>query len=624
VGRKIRLNGRETEILGVMPPGFHYPSRDYELWTPLYYPPEELKTRQDMSYYSVGRLRPGVTIEQARAHMDVIAANLAREYPDTNRDLGVYVEPLLGQMTESFRPAILLLLAAAGTLFLVGCVNLANLLLARATGRRKEFAIRGALGATRRHLLRQAFLETLPIAAAGATLGVLSANWLLALLIPMLPPTLPRANEIALQGPVLLFTIVLSALAALAISIAPALQTSVRLERGPSSHARLRDSLIVAEIACTVVLLVGAGLLMRGFASVRSTNPGFDPRRVLGLHLAVDRATHGSQDRDVARYLARLIDRVRAVPGVQSVGIVNRLPLGGQTQTLGVNFEARSTSLNVDSRSVSSDYFRTLAIPLLSGRTFREDDIEGRPLVGILDERAAREVFGRENPIGKRFRITVAGGSPWIEIVGVAGHIRHEGLERDPRPQVYWPYAQRTQDRMAMAVKTVADPASMTAAVRAAIRDIDPDQALYDVRPMTEFVERTLIAQRLNVVLVGSFAALALLLASIGLYGVVAHLTARRAREFGIRLAIGANPRDLLGMVLRQGLGRAICGLAAGLAISAIVTRLLGSVLHGVGAFDAFTYGSVAALLLLVVLAASYVPARRAAKTDPTVALRYE
>lgn len=623
VGRRIRLNGREQEVLGVMPPAFQYPSREYELWTPLYYPPEELKTRQDMSYYSVGRLRPGVTIQQARAHMDVIAANLAREYPDTNRDLGVYVEPLLGQMTESVRPAILLLLAAVGTLFLVGCVNLANLLLARATGRQKEFAIRGALGATRMHLLRQAFLETIPLASAGAVLGVLSANWLLALLIPMLPPTMPRANEISLQGPVLLFTIALSALAALVISIAPTMRASISLQRGPASQARLRDSLIVAEIACTVVLLVGAGLLMRGFASVRSTNPGFEPRPLLALHLAVDRATHGTEDRDVARYLARLIDRVKAVPGVQSVGIVNRLPLGGQTQTLGINFEGPNTFLNIDSRSVNADYFRTLGIPLLSGRAFRDDDVEGRPLVGILDERAAREVFGRENPIGKRFRIAVA-GMPWIEIVGVAGHIRHEGLERDPRPQVYWPYAQRTQDRMAMAVKTIGDPASLTAAVRAAIRTIDPDQALYDVRPMTQFVERTLIAQRLNVLLVGSFAALALLLASIGLYGVVAHLTARRSREFGIRLAVGANPRDLLRLVLRQGLGRAACGLAVGLVVSAIVTRLLGSVLHGVSAFDPVTYASVAAVLLLVVLAASYVPARRASKTDPTVALRYD
>jgi putative ABC transport system permease protein len=303
---------------------------------------------------------------------------------------------------------------------------------------------------------------------------------------------------------------------------------------------------------------------------------------------------------------------------------VNRLPWAAKRRRLGITFEGRDAGLNIDSRLANGDYFRSLGIPLLAGRTFREDDLDDRAQVGIIDERVAREVFGQANPIGKRFRIATVPPLPWVEIVGVAGHVRHEGLENDPRPQVYWPYQQRTQDRIAMVVKTMGDPAAMTAAVREAIREVDPGQPLYDVRPMTEVVERSVMAQRINTVLVGAFAGLGLLLASIGLYSVVSHLTARRSREFGIRLALGADPGNLLRMVLKQGLVRAACGLAVGLALSAALSRLLGSLLHGVGALDPATYISVTVLLLLVVLAASYSPARRAAKTDPTSALRCE
>jgi putative ABC transport system permease protein len=624
VGRKIRLNGRDSEVIGVMRPEFQYPTREFELWTPLYYPLEELRNRADFSYICVARLRRGVTVEQARTQMNMIAAGLEREYPTTNRDVGTYVEPMLGQMTETVRPALWLLLAAVGLLFSVGCVNLASLLLARAAGRQPEFALRAALGATRGRLIRQCFAEAVPLATAGAALGVLGANWLLALILPLLPPAMPRVEEIAVHGPVLLSSILLSVGAALILSIAPATWVSANVKRNPSGMGRFRDILIVAEIACTVVLLVGAGLLLRSFVNVRGTHPGFNPEKVLTLHFAVDRATHGATDRDVMRYLNRLVEHVRNVTGVQSAAIVNRLPLSGQLQTLVIEMENRSTPISIDSRSVSADYFHTFGIPLLAGRAFNDNDSENRAPVGIIDERVAGEIYGGENPLGKRFRIALVPPGPWVTIVGVAGHIRHDGLDRDPRAQVYWPYAQRTQDRIAMVVKTAADPATMTAAVRTAIREVDPDQPLYDVRPMTQVVERTLIGRKLNVVLVGAFAALALLLASVGLYAVVSHLSARRSREFGIRLAVGAAPGGLLRMVLAQGITRAAWGLAAGLALSAAVTRWLSSVLHGVGTLDSATYASVAVVLLLVVLAASYPPARRASKTDPAAALRYE
>jgi putative ABC transport system permease protein len=294
--------------------------------------------------------------------------------------------------------------------------------------------------------------------------------------------------------------------------------------------------------------------------------------------------------------------------------------MGGQTQTQEIEFEGRGINVNTDARSAIPDYFRTLGIPLLAGRAFRDDDTADRPPVVILDDRVARQVFGNESPLGKRLRET--SGSPWVEVVGVVGHIRHEGLDRDSRPQVYWPYSQRTQDRVAMVVKTAGDPAGMTHAIRAAIREVDSNQPLYDVYPMSEFIAGTLLAQRLNLVLVGSFAGLALLLAGLGLYGVVAHLTARRSREFGVRLAVGATPAHLLAMVLRQSLARDSVGIAAGLFLSGVVTRLLTTMIHGVTPLDPLTYTSVAVLLLIVVVAASYVPARRASRTDPVSALR--
>ena len=465
VGRTILLNGSPYQVIGVMSADFQYPDRDFELWTPLYIPSDQLRERGDYSYLCVARLKAGVTLEQARAHMSVLAADLARDHPQTNRGSGVFVEPMLNDMTGSVRNALLLLLAAVGVLFLTVCVNLANLLLARATGRSQEFSLRASLGATRSRLARQFFAETIPLAVAGACLGIVSAHWLLRLLIPLLPASMPRIGEIGVHGPVLVASIVLSVAAAFVISLAPAAQIHSHLERGPAAAGRARGLFIVMEIACTVLLLVTAGLLMRSFAQLRSTDAGFRPAQVLSLHLAVSRAKYGD-DAGVARYLERLIDRVRAVPGVETVGIVNRLPMGGQMQAGVIQFEGREGRFNTDWRSVSADYFRALTIPLLAGRTFNESDTPDHPAVGLIDERLARAVFAAESPIGKRFKIDFP-EAPWVEIVGVVGHVRQEGLGSDPRPQVYWPYQQRTQDRMAMVVRTTADPSSLTAPIRA-------------------------------------------------------------------------------------------------------------------------------------------------------------
>ncbi len=622
VGRKILLNGSPYEVLGVMGDAFQYPSRDFELWTPLYIPPDQLRERRDYSYLCVARLKPRVTIDQARAHMTVLAAHLARDYPQTDRASGVFVEPMLRDMTGPVRHALLLLLAAVGVLFLVGGVNLANLLLARASNRAQEFSLRASLGATRSRLARQFFAEAIPLAIAGAVLGVVSAHWLLRLVIPLLPASMPRLAEIGLHGPVLAASIILSMGAAFLVSLAPAAQIHSDLERGPGTNGRARGLFIVVEIACTVLLLVTAGLLMRSFAQLRSTDTGFRAAQVLSLHLAVSRTKYGD-DAAVARYLERLIDRVRAVPGVEAVGIVNRLPMGGQMQAGVIRFEGKDARVNTDWRSVSADYFRALDVPILAGRTFGDGDAPDHTAVGVIDERLARAIFAAESPIGKRFTID-SPEARWVEIVGVVGHIRQEGLDSDLRQQVYWPHQQRTQDRMAMVIRTTGDPSSATAPIRAAIHEVDPDQPLYDVRPMQAVLDGTLRGQWINTVLISVFAALALTLASVGLYGVVSYVTAQRRREFAIRLAVGATATDVLRLVLSQGLWLAVVGITLGLLLSVVSSRALGAMLHGVTAWDTWTYLMVSCLMLVVVLAASFIPAWQASRLDPKIVLQQQ
>ena len=472
--------------------------------------------------------------------------------------------------------------------------------------------------------MRQLVIETLPLGAAGAALAVLTARGLLDLLIPLLPASMPRLEEIGLHGPVLVFSILLSVSAAFLVAIAPAWRVSTRIARDRGIEGRFGSGLVLAEIACTAVLLVGAGLLARTFLHLAGTDPGFQPDRTLSLHLAVSRSKHGD-DAGVAGYLQRLTERVRAVPGVEAVGLVNRLPMSGQNQTFTIRFDGTDPLVHIDSRSINGDYFRSLGIPLLAGRTFRDDDRPGRPAVGIIDERLARQMFGTPQAVGKRFRVALAGrrlDQPAVEVVGVVGHVRHEGLDRDPRPQVYWPYAQRTLDRLAMTVQTAGDPAALADSVRAAIRDVDPDQPVHDVRPMRDVVDRTLAGNRLNVLLMTAFALLALLLASVGLYAVVAQLTTRRRREFGIRMALGATDRQVLGLVLGQGVRLGAAGLVIGLVLAVAATRILSTMLHGVRPLDPTTYVAAGCLLGAVVLAACSLPARRAMKLPPTQALR--
>jgi predicted permease len=621
VGRAIVLNGRAHEVVGVLGPGFRYPSREVELWAPLYIPPAALADRRDYSYLAVARLKPGVSIEAARAHMATIADQLAREYPTANRDDGVAIAPLLAQITTGVGGTLWILCGIVGVLFAITLVSLGNLIVVDAAGRGGELAVRATLGASRARLIRQRLAELVPLAVLGGVAGVAGGRVMLGGLLPLLPATLPRVEEIGLHGPVLALAAGLAAAALVVLGVGSAWTVRTDLRRGPRAWARLRDGLVLAQIAGTAVLVVAATLLADSFARVRAVDPGLDGTGVLSLHLAVDRPTHGD-DAGVSRYLDRLVDGVRAVPGVTTVGLVNRLPLGGQVQFGDILLEGREAPISTSWRSIGGDYLRALRIPVRAGRGFDARDTADAPKVGVIDERVATALgVPASSLIGRRFRID-APGLPWVEIVGVAGHVRDEGLDRDGRPLVYWPYPQRTQDRVAMVVRGAVDPATLAGPVRDVIRQIDPNQSIYDVRTMTAVVDRSLDRFRLNAVVTGAFGVLALTLAGAGLFGLLSALAARRRREFGVRLALGATAGNLARIVLREGLSRATAGLIVGLTAAALATGALRALLFDVAPLDARAFAVAGAVLVGVAITASLIPAWRASRLDPTTSLK--
>ena len=637
VGRTILLSGVPHVVVGVMRRDFAFPTREYEIYTPLTFDPEELVNRMNYSYLAVARLKPRVTPEQARAEIVALAAQIEREHPKENADISADVAPMLADTVATVRTPLYILLAAVGAMLLIGCANLANLLLARALVRQRELAVRAALGAARGRLILQSITELVPLLVAGGALGVVAAAWAIDILVPLLPADVPRVENVGLHLPVLAFTAATLAVIAIFSGLWPALEAArgglaasvadlSRSTTGSPRRARLRDSLVVAQIAATLWLVVGAALLVRSFAQLKQVNPGFNPDRVYTLHLAIPRTKYPA-DRDVAAFCERILDRVRTLPGVVSAGLVNRLPLAGGTQTGGIEFEGIDPKLanlaNVDYRTVTPDYFRTLGIPLLGGRGFTEADDEKAQQVAIIDERLAKTVLAGADPVGRRVRIPVA-GLPWMTIVGVSGHIRHDRLDEDVRPQIYFNYKQRAQDRMALAVRTHGDPAAMGASLAGAIRSVDPEQPVYDARTLVAVVDRSMAQRWLQAVLLGTFAAIALVLASVGVYGVIAYTVGQRSREFGIRLALGARRSDIVLVVMRRGAMLFGVGAAIGLGAAAASARVFSSLLFHIAAFDLVSVGAATAILFGVALAACGVPARRAAGVDPSVALRAE
>jgi putative ABC transport system permease protein len=637
VGKNIQVGGVDHTVVGVMPPQFKFQTA--QMWLPLVFGERQLANRGSHAYSTVARLKPGVTVAQAQAEMSAIARRLEQAYPDTQQGRGVALIPVQEDQVGYMRPALFVLLGAVGFVLLIACTNVANLLLARAASRRREIAIRTALGAGRGRLIRQFLTESVLLSVLGGLFGMLIAKWGTDALVSLATGYIPSTVEINLDWRVVGFTLALSLLTGMVFGLAPALQISKTdvqeaLKEGGNSGSSprgnwLRSLLVVAEVASALVLLVGAGLLIKSFTRLQSIDPGFRSENVLTMKLALPDTKYNSQPAATAFY-KQLLERVETLPGVESAGVINLLPVqqsgtNGEIEVEGQEPAQPGKSPLVEVRTASPDYFRALGIPLVAGRFFNAADEEKSAQVVIVNEKFARRLIPNQDPLGKRIK-TDTGGP--ITIVGVVGDVKQSGLTAEVRPELFSPYTQAfwpgMNQNMSLVVRTSHDPASLTAAIRKEVLAVDPAQPVYGVQTMEAVLGRAVSYQRLNMQLLGIFAALALLLAVIGIYSVMSYLVTQHTREIGIRMALGAQPRDVLKLVLGQGMILTLVGIGLGLLGAFMLTRLMSSLLYGVTATDPLTYVVVSALLVFVALFACYVPARRAMKVDPMVALRYE
>jgi putative ABC transport system permease protein len=638
IGREIRLDGQPYTVVGVMPASFS-PDGYGELWVPSPFgvpthpltPEKDPRQRRDSNYLDVfARLKPGVSLERARTEMNAIALRLEQQYPADNKDVGVAVIPLHDDMVSNVRPVLLVLFAAVAFLLLIGCANVANLLLARAATRAKEVSIRAALGASRARLIRQLLTESVLLALIGGTFGILLALWAVPLLLAIGPAGLTSFHEIALNRNVLAFSLGASVFTGVLFGIVPALHASAANpgeslragERGSTvSATRGRSILIATEVGMSLVLLIGAGLMIRSFAKLTQVDPGFSPDHLLVFNIGLPASADLAKQ---ATFCERVLERLRTLPGVQSAGAVSRLPLSGGNSNRTFNIPGSDTEFSADIRVATSDYFRALRIPLIRGRTFTDRDIKGAAPVAVVNEAMARAVFPGEDPIGK-FVLNFGPGIDRVQIAGVVGDVRHLSLETAPRPEIYVPLGQAQWPSVFVAVRTeTANPLTLTPAMQKAVWDIDKDVALANVRTMDDMIARSLLQRRFTMLLLAIFAGLALVLAAIGLYGVMSYSVSQRTREIGIRMALGARRADVLTLVVRQGMILTATGVIVGIVASFGLTRLMSSLLFGVSATDTFTFVSLSVLLLGVALLACWLPARRASSVNPMIALRAE
>ena len=639
-GKTLKVNGENYSVVGVMPPNFKYPS-NAELWTPLALDTTEAD-RGNHYLTCIARLKPGVTIEAAQAQLATIAQRLEAEHPATNKGWGVRVVSLREELIdEDARTVLVALLGAVLFVLLIACANVANLLLARSVSREKEMAIRTALGAGRTRVIRQLLTESVLISLAGGALGVLLAMWGIDLLVTAIPEQMPFWVRFDIDARVLLFTLSVSLLTGIIFGLVPALQASkpdlqVSLKEGSRSATegvrrnRLRSLLVVSEIALTLVLLIGATLMMKSFMRLQEVAPGFDPKNVLTLQLWVQGPQYEQDEGRVRSFYSQAVERISALPGVQAVGAVSMLPLDGDSSTSSFVVENHPVPQGEEELAghtvATPNFLSALGIPLLRGRDFAETDDENAPPVVIVNEWMAHRYFPNETAVGKRIRL---GGpeSRWRTIIGVVGDIKRLTLRDKEEAQLYFAHKQDSWNSMTIVVRTnLADPGSLSGAVRGAIWAIDKDQPIYNVRTMERVlaVSETIWVARVFGMLFAVLAGVALLLAVGGLYGVIAYSVSQRTHEIGIRMALGAKQGDVLRMVLGQGMVLVAAGLAVGLVGAFIVTRILASSLYGVMATDPVSFASIALLLAGIALLASYIPARRATRVDPMVALRYE
>ncbi len=635
VNRKITMNGKPATIVGIMPAGFNFP-RDTEVWAAL--PLTPATERRDNRYVSVvSRLRPGVSLSQAQADMDTISQRLAQNYAETNTGWGVRLTELRESLVGEFRTSLLILLSAVAFVLLIACANVANLLLARAASRQKEIALRTALGASRLRVVRQLMTESVLLSVVSGVVGLALSIWLIKLLIAITPPNTPRIDEIGIDFRVFGFTLGVTVLAGLLFGLVPALQTSRPNlnetlkdsgQRGSDTGGRNRigGALIVSEIALSFILLAGAGLLIKSFMHLREMNPGFNPDRVLAMRLTLPPGKY-KQGEPRAQIYKQLIDQVKATPGVQSAGLVLSLPLGGDTFGVGRGLIREGRPMTPEEQTnalylpITPDYFQTLQIPLKAGRMFTDQDNLQSVKVVIINETLARNLFSGEDPIGKHFTVWRDEKFP-REVVGVVGDTK-ESLEKDAGQQMYVPYAQDpTWGSLSLVVRTAGEPTSLAGAVRESIRAVDKEVPNYNLKTMDDVVFTSAAPRRVPMLLLSTFAGVAMLLAMLGIYGVTSYYVTLRTHEIGVRMALGAQIIDVLKLVLKRAMWLALIGIVIGTAGAVAVTRYLTSMLFGVKPIDVVTFMAVAAVLAIVVLIACLVPARRAAKIDPLEALK--
>ena len=647
VGKRITLDGVSTEVIGVMPEGFSYPAARH-LWTPLEYT-ANLTTVQRAAWYLtvVGRAKAGIPIERVTTEVETIGRQLATQYPDSNEGVGITAVGLHEAVVGDIRKAVLVLLGAVGFVLLIACANVANLLLARAAARETEMAVRSALGAGRGRLVRQLLTESVILSAAGAGLGLLLAVWGVDLLKQLRPDGIPRLDDVRVDPVVMMFTAALAVLTGLMFGLVPAFQSSsIALAgtlkeggRGTLSTrggARMRSGLVIVEMALAVVLLAGAGLLIRSFTRLASVDPGFRPGQALTFEVSLPDSRYAEDARQVA-FFDDLLPRLRAIPGVQSAAAVLSLPLSGASIVLTFEIAGRppvprSQLPAMQVRVATPGYFEAIGIPVRKGRTFTEGDRSGTPPVVLITESAARQYFPGEDPIGKRITLgwgrgpagekrRYAGG----EVVGIIGDVKDAGLDEADPPQLYLPYAQWPIEGMSLVMKTAVAPASVADAARAAVYAVDPSLPVANVRTLDEVVARSISQPRFYMTLLTVFASVALVLAAIGIFGVLSYAVAQRTREIGIRMALGAQEGRVLRLVVREAMLMAVAGVAIGTVCALLLSRsLVASLLFSTSPRDPLTFSAVAALLSAVALLASYVPARRATRVDPIVALRAE
>jgi predicted permease len=640
IGKSLRMGTVSFTVIGILPAELQFPVRDLDVWVPL----EQIISPQDMQFRDAhyldvfARLKPAVALSQAREDMNRIAASLKQNFHNTHSGAGAVVVPLQDDLISDIRPGLLILLVAVGFVLLIACANVANLMLVRAVGRQKEMSVRLALGAGRFRLVRQMLTESLVLSFAGGAAGLLVAAWARQALLALRPVSLPLFNSIGTDSRVLLFTLALSIFTGILFGLVPALRVArsdLNLTLRAASHGmtagagahRLRSVFVATEIAISLVLLIGAGLLIRSFLVLRGGSLGFRMDHTVTARVSIPPDKY-TEDAQVIGFYDRLIESVRGLPAVEDAGMVSALPLAGRFSDAALDIVGRPPGAeaameNALIRFADSRYFGVLGITVLQGRGILERDRPGASRVVVISESMARRFWPQGSPLGEHLKVYMGmDQSPW-EVVGVVNDVRFS-IAAEPEPTIYLPYTQFPYRFMVLSARTHSDPKTVIESLRVAARSIDPDQPLSQIRTLDEMMARVLVPWRFSMTLIGTFAALALVLAAAGIYGVISYTVGQRTNEIGIRMALGAQPADVFRMILRQGMGVVLTGVGVGLAGAFYLTRFMVSQLYGVRPTDAITFVTIPVILIVVALAASYLPARRATRVDPVIALRYE